>query len=427
MLGEGLRDYEHNIGAFRIISPAISVLYIVFMYIFGLYNSSRQKLPEVLYTVSLISLMLMLSVMAICFFVRGGAMAFPRSVILLSTGLWLIILSIWRFVVWKIAKMKHGKQEVMLVGNDTEQLLNCLNKKYQDIYRVKFIQEQVDDLIKENMKLCDVVFITSNIKEVEREKVFSFASELNLPIYFIPKYSDISIMNASFQQTDDIPTYQISKIELSLEERFVKRTFDIILSSIGFVISLPLFIICAILVKLDRGPVFYSQERLTVNKKMFKMLKFRTMIPDAEKKSGPVLAGDKDPRITSVGRFMRAARLDEIPQILNILKGNMSIVGPRPERPFFVEQFEAEIPEYALRMKTKAGLTGMAQVWGKYNTTAAEKLRYDLIYLNQYSFLQDILIILQTIKILFLKNSTEGVSSSKAVKEKSDFFSEHKA
>jgi lipopolysaccharide/colanic/teichoic acid biosynthesis glycosyltransferase len=136
------------------------------------------------------------------------------------------------------------------------------------------------------------------------------------------------------------------------------------------------------------------------------------MIPDAEKISGPVLAENKDPRITPLGRFMRAIRLDEMPQLINIIRGDMSLVGPRPERPFFSEQFEKEIPEYGFRLKVKAGLTGLAQVEGKYNTSVEDKLRYDLIYISNYSFLRDLIIMIQTVKILFMKESTEGVSSN---------------
>jgi lipopolysaccharide/colanic/teichoic acid biosynthesis glycosyltransferase len=170
-------------------------------------------------------------------------------------------------------------------------------------------------------------------------------------------------------------------------------------------------LILAALIKLDGGKVFYVQERLTEGGKVFKMIKFRTMIPDAEKISGPVLAEHNDPRITSIGRFMRAVRFDELPQLLNILKGEMSIVGPRPERLYFTEQFVKDMPEYKYRLKVKAGLTGLAQVEGKYNTSAEDKLRYDLIYINNFSIWNDIVIILQTIKILFMKSSTEGVKN----------------
>jgi lipopolysaccharide/colanic/teichoic acid biosynthesis glycosyltransferase len=200
-------------------------------------------------------------------------------------------------------------------------------------------------------------------------------------------------------------------MELPPEEQIVKRMVDLVFGTIASIIALPFSIIIGIFIKLDGGPIFYAQERLTKDGKKFKMLKFRTMIPNAEQISGPVLAGKGDPRITKVGKYVRAIRMDEIPQLFNILKGEMILVGPRPERPFFVEQFEKEIPEYQYRLKVKAGLTGLAQIEGKYNTTVEDKLLYDLIYINDYSLLRDFLIMLQTVKILFLKSSTEGVNA----------------
>jgi exopolysaccharide biosynthesis polyprenyl glycosylphosphotransferase len=243
-----------------------------------------------------------------------------------------------------------------------------------------------------------------------RDKILLFAAKQEIGVYFVPEYRDVAIMSASMEKTDDIPTFYINKMGLTTDEYFLKRVVDLLLGIIGFIIALPVGLIIAVIVKLDGGPVFYRQERLTINGKVFKVIKFRTMVPDAEKLSGPVLAEDNDPRITKVGRLMRAMRLDEIPQILNILSGNMSIVGPRPERPFFTEQFEAQIPQYRQRLKVKAGLTGLAQVEGKYNTSVENKLRYDLLYISNYSLFQDIMIILQTIKILFIKDSTEGIT-----------------
>ena len=155
--------------------------------------------------------------------------------------------------------------------------------------------------------------------------------------------------------------------------------------------------------------MFYKQKRLTLNDREFEVLKFRSMIVDAEKQTGAVLASGNDPRITKVGRFIRATRLDEIPQILNILKGDMSLVGPRPERKVFSEEFCQTIPEFAYRTKVKAGLTGYAQIYGKYNTVPYDKLRLDLMYIENYSILLDIKLILLTLRIIFSKDSTEGV------------------
>ena len=189
----------------------------------------------------------------------------------------------------------------------------------------------------------------------------------------------------------------------------MKRTLDILVALIGFVCALPFMAVTAIAIKLgDPGPVLYSQVRTGRDGREFRIYKFRTMRVDAEKHSGPMLAQEHDPRITRLGRFLRAVRLDELPQIWNVLNGDMSIVGPRPERPFFVEQFVQEMPEYAYRHNVKPGITGLAQVYGKYNTTPFDKLVYDLMYIQNCSLRTDLTIIIQTVMVLFTKSATEG-------------------
>jgi lipopolysaccharide/colanic/teichoic acid biosynthesis glycosyltransferase len=184
---------------------------------------------------------------------------------------------------------------------------------------------------------------------------------------------------------------------------------DIALSLTALILLSPIFAVTAIAIKMyDRGPAFYFQERCTINGRVFRICKFRSMIVDAEKGGGSIPAANQDPRITPVGKIIRATRIDELPQIFNILKGDMSIVGPRPERVEHVELYTKQIPEFVYRMKVKGGLTGYAQVYGKYNTTAYDKLKLDLMYIQNYSLLLDIEIIFKTVKILFLKESTEG-------------------
>ena len=417
ILGEGLFDYQQNLQAFYIVSPLIGLMYLVLMYVFGLYNSVRKPVQDVVYTVFLISVTLMLGTMAVCFFVREGALAFPRSVILLSSFLYFIVLTIWRLSIWKMDRKLHGVKTVAVVGPHAGELAGILKAKYRDIYRVKGTYEEGDPLLGKVVAQSKVVFLTHGISNKGRERILLLANEHQTRIYFTPEYRDVMIMSASMQKTDDIPTFYIDRMGLTPEEQFVKRGVDLILGSIGFVLALPFFLISTFLVKLDGGPVFYSQERLTQDGKVFRVLKFRSMVPNAEKLSGPILAGENDPRITKMGKLMRATRLDELPQILNILKGDMSIVGPRPERPFFTEQFVAQTPQYAQRLRVKAGLTGLAQVEGKYNTSFEDKLRYDLLYIYNYSLFQDFLIILQTVKILFVKDSTEGVAVSSAQTE----------
>jgi exopolysaccharide biosynthesis polyprenyl glycosylphosphotransferase len=411
-----LMSLQENFKAFEVTMPFIGVFYLILMYIFGLHNISRKTINELIYTVFLISVLLTIGIMGIGFFVRGAALAFPRSVIFLSALFYFMFLSFWRILIVFISRKIYKIKKITIFGDSDSKLFEAITNKYQNQYKIENRCTDYDTStdFEAMIQSVDEVFMAADVPQKIRRKILSLSIKHKKEVLFIPGYFDLSIMGATFNKSDDIPTYQINYIELSPEDEFVKRVVDIVLACIAFVISFPLAVIFALLVKLDGGPIMYSQERLTKNSKPFKILKFRTMIPDAEKLSGPVLAGESDPRITKIGKFMRLIRMDEIPQLINVFKGEMSFVGPRPERPFFIEKFEREIPEYRYRLTVKAGLTGLAQVEGKYNTSVENKLRYDLIYINKYSLWQDFLIILRTIKILFMKSSTEGVSDSPA-------------
>jgi exopolysaccharide biosynthesis polyprenyl glycosylphosphotransferase len=406
-----LADYERNTDAFQIIAPYILAIYIVLMYGYGLYNIARKELSDIVYSVFLLSISLIISIMGVCFLIRDVALAFPRSVVFLSGLFYLITLTLWRSACWLYERRASGIKKVAIFSTPEHNLASAVAKKLSRYYSVEYEGDglQDSDTVEKIIRNADDIFIGADIKPELREQTLFLSVKFRKNIYFVPEYYDLSLMSATLNKTDDIPTYFISSMGHSPEERFIKRFFDILISFIAIIVLLPFSLIIAAFIKIDGGPVFYLQERVTRNNKIFKILKFRTMIPDAEKHSGPVLAGEDDPRITKIGRFIRATRLDEIPQLWNILKGEMSVVGPRPERPFFVEQFSREIPEYNYRHSLKAGLTGLAQVEGKYNTSVENKLRYDLIYINRYSIWRDFLIMIQTVKILFLKESTEGV------------------
>ncbi len=241
-----------------------------------------------------------------------------------------------------------------------------------------------------------------------RNDLLKYCYQQNKNIYVVPKISDIVIRSASEITYFDSPIAKCTANGLTVEERVVKRIFDIVCSGLALIVLSPLFLVIALAIKLyDGGPVFYKQRRATKDLKEFDILKFRSMIVDAEK-DGPQPAVDNDKRITPVGKVIRALRIDELPQIINILKGEMSIVGPRPERIEHVEKYSEEIPEFVCRYKVKGGLTGYAQVFGKYNTSAYNKLKMDLIYIQNYSLALDFKLILMTVKILFKKESTEG-------------------
>ena len=231
-----------------------------------------------------------------------------------------------------------------------------------------------------------------------------------IKVFQIPRVGDVMMSGAEKIHMLHLPILKSQYQDMPIETRAIKRLIDIIISGTALVVLSPIMLVVTLLVKSDGGPAFYKQKRLTQGNRVFEIIKFRSMRVDAEKLSGPVLsAGEDDPRITKVGRFIRACRLDELPQLINILKGDMSIVGPRPERPEIEAEIQKTMPEFQLRTQVKAGLTGYAQVYGKYNTTFYDKLLMDLTYIAKPSIVEDLAIMLATVKILFSKESTEGV------------------
>lgn len=243
-----------------------------------------------------------------------------------------------------------------------------------------------------------------------RNPILKFCFDQGKRTYITPKISDIILMGTERIHLFDSPLMLSRNRGLTIEQRFAKRTMDIVLSSIAIIISSPILLLIAASIKLyDRGPVFYTQERLTRDGEIFRIIKFRSMRMDSEK-DGAQLARKDDDRITPVGRIIRRTHFDELPQIFNILKGEMSFVGPRPEREEIAHEYEQVIPEFSFRLKVKAGLTGYAQVYGKYNTTPYDKLKLDLTYIENYSFWLDIKLMLMTFKIIFQKENTEGIN-----------------
>lgn len=265
------------------------------------------------------------------------------------------------------------------------------------------------DKIANRILLYDAVII-GDMPSHERNILLKYCYSAGVRSYSVPKLSDVLLRSSDELNLFDTPLLLSRNIGLNIEQQWIKRIEDVVFASLMLILFLPVFLSAAISIKCtDGGPIFYKQERLTKDGRIFMILKFRTMIVDAEKISGPVLASEKDPRILPIGKLLRMTRMDELPQILNILKGEMSLVGPRPERPELAAEIERNIPEFSYRLKVKAGLTGYAQVYGKYNTTSYDKLKLDLMYIRKYSLLLDLKLIMMTPKIMLLKESTEGI------------------
>ncbi len=229
-------------------------------------------------------------------------------------------------------------------------------------------------------------------------------------VYFTPKISDILVVGSREMNLFDSPLFLNKNADSLIYYLFAKRCLDIIISLAGIILTSPFMLVTALAIHFyDGGPVFYRQKRLTKNGKTFDILKFRSMIVDAEKATGARLAGENDDRITPVGHIIRKTRIDELPQFFNILGGSMSVVGPRPERPEIHEDYCQKVPEFDYRLRVKAGLTGYAQVYGKYNTTTYDKLKFDLLYVEKANLFLDIQLILLTMRVVFQKEATEGV------------------
>ena len=251
-----------------------------------------------------------------------------------------------------------------------------------------------------------------DIPTQERNILMKYCYARSIRVYMMPKITDVILRGTEELHLFDTPILLTREYSLTVEQRFVKRLIDLVFALLLFVITSPIMLLTAIVIKCyDGGPVLYKQVRCTQNQREFNILKFRSMRVDAERDGVARLARKHDDRITPVGRFIRKVRIDELPQLINIIRGDMSFIGPRPERPEIIAQYMEMMPEFAFRMKVKAGLAGYAQVYGKYNTTPYDKLKLDLTYIENYSTWLDLQLMLLTLKVLFWPDSTEGVES----------------
>ena len=337
----------------------------------------------------------------------------PRP-LLVGTLYQAVVIALWAFISGKIFRALYpAKNVIMIYGLEQParmlvEKMSSRRDKY-NITRMMNVSEGLEAITTE-IPNYDGVVICDTPNEI-RNDILKYCFKTSIRTYLVPKISDIIVRGGDNMELFDTPLIISKNYGLGIEQRFVKRCFDILLSSIGIIIASPFMLITAIAIKLcDHGPVLYKQVRLTKDGKEFKLLKFRSMVVNAESDGVARLASDGDKRVTPVGKFIRKVRLDELPQLFNIFKGDMSVVGPRPERPEISREYEKEMPEFAFRLKVKAGLTGNAQVVGKYNTPPYDKLKLDLMYIEKYTLAKDILLILKTVKIIFMpEESTEGI------------------
>ena len=389
----------------------------------GLYTIERKRFAEILLSVAVSMIQMLILMMALTFFIREFALS--RGVLLWCAGMDFVLLAAWRHLLWRYVRAHQNTRGVMLIGSE-EECQHVYHRMKQQPQLAMELRSVCTDLKNSDWETAaeqvDVLIICPDIRLKDKAKIVHYCNLHEKQALLIPNAYEVFCSGMTLDKIDDVPVFRPQRLRLTLEQRSLKRILDIVVALLGFLAALPFMLLTAIAIKIfDPGPVFYSQERAGCYEKPFKVYKFRTMRVDAEKLSGPMLAQENDPRITRLGAFLRAVRLDELPQIWNVLVGNMSIVGPRPERPFFVEQFKQEIPEYVYRMNVKPGITGLAQVYGKYNTTAYDKLIYDLVYIQNAGIRTDLTIIIQTVRVLFQKSATEGVHDVRTKDSLKDF------
>ncbi|MDO5015061.1 MAG: sugar transferase [Clostridia bacterium] len=391
-----------------LIAAVYGIIAIIFIKMYDGFEIGYLKMPDIIFSQSLGILGAdILLYLITCLVLKDIAPILPIVK--------LIIVDVAIIVAWTLVcdylYIKVFKPKKLLIvyayHNATDLITKMIERPDQyDICEAVNINEG-SKTIREKIQKYEGVIIC-DIHGSQRNDLLKYCYSQNKRVYITPKISDILVRHMQPIHLIDTPLFIYRNQDLTLEERVLKRVFDIVFSLIAIILTFPLMICVAIAIKVhDKVPVFYFQDRVTKNGKIFKIYKFRSMIVDAERFEDKK-AEENDERITPVGRIIRRLRIDEFPQFFNILKGDMSFVGPRPERVSNTKEYEKTLPEFELRLRVKAGLTGYAQVHSNYNTSAYDKLRLDIFYITNYSFLTDFKILLLTIKVLFNKKSTEG-------------------
>ena len=390
------------------------VLYAIFGKLYDAFLVSLVRISELIYSQAVAAFLtngIMYAVMVLI--MRRPPNPLPLAASFVAEILMSVV---WCYTAHQLYFKTHPPVKTVIIYDMREGLEKLVSEygmeKKFEITDVMHISEWFEDA--DRIADAEVVFV-SGVHSADRNVVLKYCIFNDKTMYVIPRIGDIIMSGAKKMHMFHLPIMRVGRYEPSFFYLGIKRFFDVVMSLAAIIVLSPIMAATALAIKLyDGGPVLYSQNRLTKDRKVFKIHKFRSMKTDAEKDGVARLSsGENDDRITPVGRFIRKVRIDELPQLFDILAGNLTIVGPRPERPEIAQQYEEQMPEFALRLQAKAGLTGYAQVYGKYNTTPYDKLQMDLMYIASPSLVQDMEIILATIKILFVPESTEGVDKGK--------------
>lgn len=402
---------ERNWDSFISLIPWILLISLFFLAVYDLYNLSRKGKWDIIRNVLVASTFMMFLTMSVSYLFREFAL--PRTIILLAFLIEIVLLTSWKILFKKVTEQKF-EGSVLVISDDVYEKEKVIEQIKNNLGRgvtIKEVGAQVSTgKVNSLIESVDYVFIGSSVTGENRSDYIYNSIKNGKIVFVIPDLYDLMLSKSSITSVGDTMVMAVKPFGLLWDQLFSKRVYDIIFSSLVLILLSPLFLLVSLIIKLEdfRAPVLYKQKRLGRNNKEFTIYKFRSMIVGAETLTGPTLAIENDPRITKFGKFIRKTRIDELPQFWNVLKGDMTVVGPRPEREFFIKKYTQDHHYYGYRNTVKPGITGYAQVMGKYTTDVEDKLRFDLYYIRNYSFWLDIVIQLRTIIVLLDKTKAEG-------------------
>lgn len=409
--GIDLQAWRSALDSYARIFSLVSVCTVLTIDFSGLYsNWIRKSKAFLVYSAITSAGLIVLASIVLSFWQR--AFEVPRTVFGLAFLIMALLIASSRLLCQRLHKSLPGAQRRVLIIENNEDSSSVLLRKFARTEGWYHVHSSLDikdlDRLPSLLPEIDTIVIGENLPN--QNSVLSMCTQAGKEVLLVPAVAQLLLFSSQTQQIDDLLMFSVEVPFLSEPQKAIKRALDLLISGLLLFLVSPLLLIVYVAVGLDsRGTAIYRQERVGQYGKLFEVLKFRTMRVDAETNSGPVLAREHDPRITRIGRVLRASRIDELPQLINVLLGEMSFVGPRPERAFFVEQFEQQTPGYRLRLNVKPGITGLAQIWGKYSTKVEDKLRLDLMYTANYSPILDMNIIIQTLRVVFMREGAEGV------------------
>ncbi|WP_221936783.1 sugar transferase [Alkalicoccobacillus porphyridii] len=398
-----------NIEAFMSVIPWILLISVLFICIYEVDRLVQYDVWDIVRKLAVSLTFIMLLTMTASFLFREFGL--PRLVIILAHIFAFTMLLIWKVLYTKYNQLSR-KGKLMFIGDESEfdEIEDNLSKFLSHNGNVKYFDKKSNvQQLKAQLLNYNFIFLSNSLEEDKKNRLIFHAMKNNKLVYVVPTVNDLLVMNTAVTTLDDTMVMQVKPFTLPLAQLAMKRLTDIVFSLAILIFTLPVFLITALSIKLeDGGSIFFKQERIGKDHKQFHILKFRSMVENAEAKTGPTLAQSGDRRITKIGKFIRKTRIDELPQLINVLIGDMSLVGPRPERDFFADQFQKDNKWFNYRNTVKPGITGYAQVMGKYTTNVDKKLKFDLHYIRNYSLWLDYIILLRTVLVVINKAKSEG-------------------